>query len=68
MTFAKVLDDVGLDATSEQFAEMFKNSRYSLWHANLAARRALQQGIKAPLSGPPRHNSPRERHRFPDRV
>src|SRR4026208_37112 len=34
MTFAEVLDTVGLDATSEQFGDMFKNSRYDLWHAN----------------------------------
>jgi hypothetical protein len=56
MTFAEVLDREGLDATSEQFGEMFKNSQYSLWHANAAARRLLSQGIKAPLSGDPRYN------------
>jgi hypothetical protein len=56
MTFAKVLDDHGLEATAEQFGEMFRNSQYALWHANLAARRALKRGIKAPLSGTPRYN------------
>jgi hypothetical protein len=54
MTFAEVLDREGLDATSEQFGEMFKDSKYSLWHANAAGRRLLSQGIKAPLSGDPR--------------
>jgi len=57
MTFARVLDDVGLDATSEQFGEAFKNTEYRLWHANLAARRALRRGVKAPLSGMPEHNA-----------
>jgi hypothetical protein len=56
MTFAEVLDREGLDATSEQFGEMFKDSKYSLWHANAAGRRLLSQGIKAPLSGDPRYN------------
>ncbi len=56
MTFAEVMDRVGLDATTEQYGEMFKVSKYELWHANAAARRALNQGIKAPLSGDPRYN------------
>ena len=49
MTFAEVLDKEGLDATTEQFGEMFKNSKYMLWHANASARRLLNRGIKAPL-------------------
>jgi hypothetical protein len=57
MTFAEVMDKYGLNATSEQFGEMFKNSKYSLWHANAAARRLLNNGIKAPLSGDPKYNS-----------
>jgi hypothetical protein len=56
MTFAEVMDRIGLDATSEQYGEMFKDSKYQLWHANAAARRALNRGIKAPLSGDPRYN------------
>ena len=57
MTFAEVMDRKGLDATSEDYGEMFKNSKYSLWHANAAARRLLNNGIKAPLSGDPRYNA-----------
>jgi hypothetical protein len=57
MTFAAVLDSKGLDATTEQFGEMFKDSKYNLWHANAAARRLLNNGIKAPLSGDPRYNA-----------
>ncbi len=56
MTFAKVMDDLGLDATCEQYGEAFKNSQYHLWHANAGARRALGQGIKAPWSGHPKYN------------
>src|SRR5664279_2427196 len=56
MTFAKVMDDVGLEATCEQFGEAFRVSKYGLWHANAGARRALNQGIKAPWSGHPKYN------------
>ena len=56
MTFAKVMDDQGLNATCEQYGEAFKDSKYGLWHANAGARRVLNQGIKAPLSGHPKYN------------
>ena len=56
MTFAEVMDKVGLDATTEQYGEMFKNSLYELWHANAGARRNLNRGIKAPMSGNPKYN------------
>ncbi len=56
MTFAKVLDEQGLQATCEQFGEAFKASQYHLWHANAGARRALNQGIRAPWSGHPKYN------------
>lgn len=56
MTFTEVMDRVGLNATSEQYADAFKNSKYNLWHANAAARRLLLQGIKPPWSGHPKYN------------
>jgi len=56
MTFAAVMDKVGLEATSEQYGEAFKNSKYGLWHANAGARRNLNRGIQAPLSGHPKYN------------
>lgn len=56
MTFAETLDQLGLDATTEQLGEAFKDSKYSLWHANAAARRLLNRGIKAPMSGHPKYN------------
>jgi ADP-ribosylglycohydrolase/carbohydrate esterase-like protein len=56
MTFAEVMDKVGLLATTEQYGEMFKSSKYELWHANAGARRNLNRGIKAPWSGHPKYN------------
>ena len=57
MTFAKVLDDQGLDATTGDFGAMFRDSKYHLWHANLAARRALKRGVPATRSGTPEFNA-----------
>ncbi len=56
MTFAKVLDDKGLNASTEDFGAMFRDSKYRLWHANLAARRALKRGVPAAKSGTPQYN------------
>jgi hypothetical protein len=57
MTFAKVLDDKGLDASTEDFGAMFREAKYSLWHANLAARRNLKRGVPPSLSGTPKYNA-----------
>ena len=56
MTFAEIMDRLGLDATVEQYGEAFKDSQYDLWHANAGARRLLNRGVKAPMSGHPRYN------------
>ena len=56
MTFSKVMDEIGLGATCEQYGDAFRDSKYNLWHANAGARRALGQGIKAPWSGHPKYN------------
>jgi hypothetical protein len=57
MTLAQVLDDHGLDATTEDVGRMFRDVRYRLWHANLAARRNLKRGISPLESGTPRYNA-----------
>ena len=57
MTFAAVLDAKGLDATTDDFGAMFRAAEYRLWHANLAARRALRRGVPATLSGTPEYNA-----------
>ena len=54
MTFAAVMDRAGLEATSEQYGEAFRTSKYRLWHANAGARRLLAQGLKPPQSGDPK--------------
>lgn len=56
MTFSKVMDDLGLEAKSQDYGKAFRDSKYSLWHANAGARRALNQGIVAPWSGHPKYN------------
>lgn len=56
ITLARVLDEHGLDATTEDFGAALREAGYSLWHANLAARRALRRGVPATASGTPRHN------------
>ena len=56
ITLAQVLDEHGLDATSEEFGAALREAGYSLWHANLAARRALRRGVPATASGRPEHN------------
>ncbi len=57
MTFARVLDDKGIKATTEDFGNMFRDAKYRLWHANLAARRALKRGVSANLTGTPLYNA-----------
>jgi hypothetical protein len=56
MTMAETMDRLGFDATTEQYGEAFKVSQYDLWHANAGARRLLNLGIKAPMSGHPNYN------------
>ena len=57
MTFAQVLDDKGLDASTMAFGNMLRDAKYHLWHANLAARRALRRGVSPMESGTPKYNS-----------
>src|SRR5438445_3948039 len=57
MTFGQVLNDKGLNATTVDFGNMFRNARYQLWHAHLAARWALKRGVPAELSGTPSYNA-----------
>jgi hypothetical protein len=50
------MDTVGLDATTAEYGKAFKDTKYRLWHANAAARRNLNRGIEAPMSGHPTYN------------
>jgi ADP-ribosylglycohydrolase len=56
MAFLEVLEDMGPDATMQDFAKRFRDSKFGLYHANLAARRNLLLGIEAPRSGSPPWN------------
>ena len=56
MTMAETMDRLGFDATVEQYGQAFKDSRYALWHANAGARRLLNLGVRAPMSGHPKYN------------
>ena len=56
ITLAGVLDEHGLDATTEDFGAALRDAEYSLWHANLAARRGLRRGVPATATGKPTHN------------
>jgi len=56
MTMAETMDRLGFDATVEQYGEAFRTSRYELWHANAGARRLLNLGVRAPMSGHPKYN------------
>src|SRR5687768_10574498 len=53
MTYSEVLDAKGLGATTADFAEMLKQSKYPLWHSSQAARRALRRGAKIEDLGTP---------------
>jgi hypothetical protein len=56
MTFAKVMDDSGLNASAADYGRAFRDSKYSLWHANASARRNLNRGLQPPWTGHPRYN------------
>ena len=57
LAYAQVLDDRGLDASTEDFAASFRDSKFSVWHASQAARRALRRGASAMESGTPKYNT-----------
>jgi ADP-ribosylglycohydrolase len=56
MTFTRVLEQHGVTATTKDFGRAFRDVQYTLWHANLAARRALKRGVPPELSGTPSYN------------
>ena len=57
MSFAAVVDAKGLDATTDDFGAMFATTKFNLWHANQASRRALRRGVSAEESGTPKYNA-----------
>ncbi|NOT75780.1 MAG: ADP-ribosylglycohydrolase family protein [Cyclobacteriaceae bacterium] len=51
LTFVQVLEDKGMDATPQQFADAIGNADYKLWFANQMARYNIQNGLTPPQSG-----------------
>jgi hypothetical protein len=51
LTFVQVLEDEGLDAPAQSFANAFANAEYKLWFANQTARYNVLNGISPPASG-----------------
>ncbi|UCC23516.1 MAG: ADP-ribosylglycohydrolase family protein [Planctomycetota bacterium] len=51
LTFVQVLEDEGLDAPAQSFADAFANAEYKLWFANQTARYNVLNGIAPPASG-----------------
>jgi len=56
MSFLEVLREHGLEATQENFADVFREKNFLLWHANGQARQNLMEGVPASLSGHPHYN------------
>ncbi|MEM7030045.1 MAG: ADP-ribosylglycohydrolase family protein [Chloroflexota bacterium] len=56
MAFLEILRDKGLQATQDDFADVFRKKDFMLWHANGQARQNLLAGIAPGLSGHPIHN------------
>ena len=56
LTFVQVLEDEGMDAPAQSFANAFANADYSLWFANQVARYNVLNGISPPESGHWRNN------------
>jgi hypothetical protein len=51
LTFMKVIEEKGLDAPAQAFAESFANADYKLWFANQTARYNILNGLTPPTSG-----------------
>ncbi len=56
LTFVQVLEDEGLDAPAQSFADAFANAEYPLWFANQVARYNVLNGLTPPESGHWRNN------------
>ncbi|MDQ2656935.1 MAG: ADP-ribosylglycohydrolase family protein, partial [Bacteroidota bacterium] len=51
LTFMQVIEDNGIDATAEQYAQAIGGATYKLWFANQMARYNIQNGLTPPQSG-----------------
>ncbi|MEM7333527.1 MAG: ADP-ribosylglycohydrolase family protein [Chloroflexota bacterium] len=53
MAFLEIMRDKGLNASQDDFADVFRKSDFMLWHANGQARQNLLEGVPPGLSGHP---------------
>lgn len=53
MALLEVMREKGLDATGDDYASVFRESDFMLWHANGQARQNLREGVSPGLSGHP---------------
>jgi hypothetical protein len=53
MAFLEIMRDKGLQATQDDYADVFRKSDFMLWHANGQARQNLLAGVPPGLSGHP---------------
>lgn len=53
MALLEIMREKGLSATADDFAKVFKESDFLLWHANGQARQNLLEGVPSHLSGHP---------------
>ena len=51
LTFMQVIEENGIDATPQQYANAIGNATYKLWFANQTARYNIQNGLTPPESG-----------------
>lgn len=51
LSFMKVIEEEGVDAPAQSFANSFANAEYKLWFANQSARYNIQNGLTPPESG-----------------
>ncbi|MFV0269294.1 MAG: ADP-ribosylglycohydrolase family protein [Draconibacterium sp.] len=51
LSFMKVIEDEGIDASAQSFAESFANASYKLWFANQTAHYNILNGLTPPESG-----------------
>jgi hypothetical protein len=51
LTFMQVIQDHGIDASAQQYADAIGKATYKLWFANQSARYNIQNGLTPPQSG-----------------
>ncbi len=56
MSFMMTMDEYGMDAPVERFAESFANAGYMLFHANRKSRMNIWNGVVASKAGHPDYN------------